>query len=496
MRSKGITSAISYWDKFSWKSAFFLLFLITLFVRFPFFFRDYIDRDESTFILMGQALVDGHLPYTFLWDLKPPVIFYLMGGIITLFGKSFIAIRFFGVLAVSLTGFFTYNIGCRLFTKQIGFWSALGSILLLSLFGSLQGVMSEHVSMLFFMPGMALLVSSRNYRYIFLAGLLTGLALMTKINLAYATLFIAIYLLIEGFRIGDWKKGIWNGFLFGMANLIVILVTVFPYIPEDNTVLWWNSVILAPLEYTSAEPFSPGKILPFVVFMTAFFVILWRKRSIDFENSGVQLLLVALLGICVSFVKGGKVNGHYLIQLYPMLLLFVSAFVSALPQIRRRTFSPYMILLLFLIPVESYREYFAIYQYKIETGSFFNGEGIWVPEYLQKEGLDAGKVLFLEYHIGYWLIGKYPLTPAATHPSNLCREELFPYFDNPRGSTLEELKYVFEELQPPAVILRKNKRIFDKEEVQANEYTRGYINQHYQLHDSLEAAEIYIRSDL
>jgi len=28
------------------------LFLAALFIRFPFFFRDYIDRDESTFILM------------------------------------------------------------------------------------------------------------------------------------------------------------------------------------------------------------------------------------------------------------------------------------------------------------------------------------------------------------------------------------------------------------------------------------------------------------
>ncbi|MFV1448861.1 hypothetical protein VBZ51_06925 [Maribacter sp. HS] len=56
-------------------TVFLLLSLITLFIRFPFFFRDYVDRDESTFILLGQSWVDGFLPYTHLWDLKPPLTF-------------------------------------------------------------------------------------------------------------------------------------------------------------------------------------------------------------------------------------------------------------------------------------------------------------------------------------------------------------------------------------------------------------------------------------
>ena len=445
---------------------------------------------------MGQALVDGHLPYTFLWDLKPPVIFYLMAGLISVFGKSFFAIRFFGVLAVSFTGFFTYVIGSRLFSKKTGFWSALGTILLLSLFGSLQGVMSEHISMLFFMPGILLMVSSHTNRDIFLAGLLTGLALMTKINLAYATLFIAICLLIEGIRQGNYRKGLWKSILFGSANLLIILLTVLPYFLENKAGLWWKSVIQAPLKYTSAEPFSPEKILPFVLLITAFFLITWKKGNIDFKKSGIQILFVAVLGVCVSFVKGGKVNGHYLIQLYPFLLLFVSALVSGLPQLRNMKFSPYLLLLLLLVPIESYKEYYAIYQHKKEKGSYYNGEGIWVPEYLQEEGLKTDKVLFLEYHIGYWMLGEYPLTPASTHPSNLCREELFPFFDNPRRSTMEELKYVFEEVEPGIVITRKNKRIFDKEEVAANAYASQFIQDHYQLHTSLEAAEIYIRSEL
>ena len=82
--------------------ALFLIFLGGSFlIRFPFFFRDYVDRDESTFILMAQSLVDGHLPYTQLWDLKPPLLFLIFALPIWVFGKSMVAIRLMGLLAVS-----------------------------------------------------------------------------------------------------------------------------------------------------------------------------------------------------------------------------------------------------------------------------------------------------------------------------------------------------------------------------------------------------------
>ena len=495
MRSKGKTSPISIYDKLSGKVLLLILFLLSLFVRFPFFFRDYIDRDESTFILVGQSLADGSLPYTFLWDLKPPLIFFIMAGLISIFGKSFIAIRFFGVIAVSVTAFFTYKIGKEAFNHKIGLWCSLATVLLLSLFGSLQGVMSEHVSMLFFMPGMYLLVRSQQNRHVFFAGLLMGLAIMTKINLAYAALFVAAFLFIEIGRRNSWKKGFVKGVWFGIGILLIIALTLLPYLLTDQLHVWWKSVVLAPLEYTRSEPFSPGKILPFVIIITVFFLFAWRKQKINFKDPKVLLLFIAVLGVCFSFIKGGKVNGHYLIQLYPILLLFLGGVVSGYPAISRWKYGPVMLVLVFVLPVESYREYYAVYANKQQYGTYYNGEGISVPRYLNNKGLDKKSILFLEYHIGYWLLEQSPLTMAATHPSNLCRDELFPYFNNPRQTEMEELKYIMEELKPELVVVRKNKRIFDKKEEAANAYTSQYIEDQYILEASVENAGIYRRLD-
>jgi len=76
--------------------SFLIFFLAALLIRLPFFFRDYIDRDESTFILMGQSWADGHLPYTQLWDLKPPLVFLFFTIVIKVFGESCIAICLLG----------------------------------------------------------------------------------------------------------------------------------------------------------------------------------------------------------------------------------------------------------------------------------------------------------------------------------------------------------------------------------------------------------------
>ncbi len=54
---------------------FIYLLLLTIAIRLAFLFPAVINWDESTFILMGQSILDGHLPYTNLWDIKPPLAF-------------------------------------------------------------------------------------------------------------------------------------------------------------------------------------------------------------------------------------------------------------------------------------------------------------------------------------------------------------------------------------------------------------------------------------
>ncbi|MER3375560.1 MAG: glycosyltransferase family 39 protein [Allomuricauda sp.] len=488
-----ITSLTSpRYEDFDWKAVLLILFLAALFIRFPFFFRDYIDRDESTFIIMGQSWVDGHLPYTQLWDLKPPVTFLFFAVVIKLFGKSFIAIRLFGTLVVALTSLFTYGIASKITSKKIAFWCAVFCVFFLSLFGSLQGVMSEHICTLFFVAGVFLLFLKTRRVWFFLTGLLFGLSLMSKLNMAYPALILGLYLLWAGYRDRQFWSTLQNLFFMGLGTILIVLLTALPYYLEGNVPIWWQSIFEAPLAYSEGKFHSPLKTLPFLIVILGLLTAGFATKILNRHSRELQILTAIVVGILLSFMQAGKVNGHYLIQLYPFILIPFSMAVGKLPRPKKR-YRPLLILLLVLIPMESYLEYANIVSNKMEKGSFFNGEGIDVPNYIATHNLETKNIFFTEYHIGYWVLGERPPTKAATHPSNVIREEIFPYMENPRKTGMEELRYIMEVIQPKTLVARDGKKIFDKKLVEYNTYIDSYLEEHYTLIETVGRGLIYQR---
>lgn len=467
--------------------------LIAFFVRFPFFFRDYIDRDESTFILVGQSWVDGYLPYTELWDVKPPLTFLFFAGIIYLFGKSFLAIRLIGALLVSLTAFFTYKVGENMDSKKVGFWSGIGCVLLLSMFGSLQGVMSEHISMAFFMPAIYLILKYKKPYWILASGFLMGISLMVKLNMAYAILFCGLFIAYSYIK----RKGFWKGAIntaaYGIGIILIVLLTILPYYLQGITQLWWDSVIKAPLEYAGARRYSLFKLAPTFLVLGAFFFIAWKKKQLNFKQSGTLLIFMAILGVLFSFFKGGRINSHYLIQLHPLFIVLFAIVIRQIVIFKRFNYKPFVFFLLLLLPMEAYIEYVAVIKNKIEKGRFANGEGIDVPIYIQENNLETKNILFTEYHIGYWVLDTKPPTKAATHPGNILKDEMFPFYNNSRTTAMEELRYILEDIQPKTIVTRKNRLIFDKNAVEANEFIDAYLRDHYRNIRTLDKAEIYQR---
>lgn len=492
MLDKVITSLTAKYHKPSDRLVFIWLLVLSVLIRLPFFFRDYIDRDESTFILVAQSWVDGHLPYTELWDLKPPLVYLFFATIISIFGKSFLAIRAIGAMGVAITAFYTYLIGKEIKSVRMAFWAATGCVYLLSLFGSLQGVMSEHLSMIFFMPGLFILIKHQSRGWFFIAGLLLGISLMMKLNLAYAVLLIGVFFLFYAIKERSLVKELWKLTFLATGIFLVIASTILPYYYEGITDIWYNSVLLAPLEYSNIIRSSFFKLLPVCILLGGFFIISWKKRWLNFSDSSTQLLTLVVIGIVVSFLKSGKINGHYLMQIYPMILLLIGIVLTNTMSFHKNYVAISLVLVL-LLPIESYREYAAVIKNYSVHKTLFNGEGFTVPNYIKDHQLNAKDILFFEYHIGYWVLDKEPLSKAATHPSNICRDELYPLYDNPRKSSVEELQYLLDTLKPTTVITRSNKRVFHKEFDAENKYVNQYLKDHYVLEDSVNKAAIYRR---
>ncbi|MBC9794435.1 ArnT family glycosyltransferase [Sinomicrobium weinanense] len=477
----------------------FLIFLgVALFIRFPFFFRDYIDRDESTFILMGQSWAEGHLPYTALWDLKPPLAFFFFAAIIKIFGKSFIAIRLAGTIGIAVTSLYMFRIGDRLSGKRaVGFWCGMLYIFLSSLFGNVQGVMTEHLSMLFAVPAFWFLIKASRKWHIFLAGALFGIAAMTKLNLAYPILFIGLGLMFFEYREKGIYTSIQKGFLYGTGILVPVLLTIIPYYIDGLLWVWWESVILAPLHYDTPDPANNidafVDLLPFIGIAAVLIFLNSRKRCFPKRCRNYTYILLALAGTMFSFIQSGEMNSHYLIQLYPYLILPLAIIVSHIKWPLKVAYTPFVAVVLLLIQFEPIREYCFLGDRALDGKSLYNGEGIEVPKYINTHFGNVQSVFFLENHIGYWLTNEDPPTKSVTHPSNLDREQLYPFYDNPRKNSVEEIRYICSVINPQIIVTEKGKIPFMKDDSPDNIYFKNILATQYRFIKRIGEAEIYSR---
>jgi hypothetical protein len=273
----------------------------------------------------------------------------------------------------------------------------------------------------------------------------------------------------------------------------VVGLTYLPYALSGEGGVWWDSVILAPLGYTKGRGSSlfsliliNGAILGFLAWG------FWTKR-LSHNRRGIVIMGLSVLGIVLSFLKAGRVNSHYLILVYPPLLVLVAAFCN--PYKIRKGMAKALIILALLLPAESYLEYYRILRYRMERGTWYNGEGFSVPAYLREEGIPTDSILFLGYHIGYWVLDQYPPVKTATHPSNLCKAEMFPYYNPERQTALEELRYLMEVKRPNPVITRHKRRIFDKSHELENTYMDSVLIRDYRLIRTVDNADIYLRKE-
>ena len=425
------------------------LFLATLFIRFPFFFRDYIDKDESTFILMGQSIADGHLPYDHLWDLKPPLLFYFFALVEKVFPHSFVAIRFMGVVVVFLSAILLLKIARQSNLKN-GFLIALGYVVLSSEFGSLQGVMSEHFAVFFLLLGILIFLRQTTNINFFLAGLAFGCAVLCKLNYAYAIAAIVLFYFFDAYRKRKIRQGLMQLLILTAGILVPVILIALPFLFAGKINLFFNSVFLAPLEYARAMNLGLTDKLKttwWVIVLTVGIIYLARKFSKEDSKPIVRVSAAVLLGTVYTFFSSGIINGHYLVQIYPFILLLVFGVII---QNSIRLKLSVAALFVILVSFESILEYGRVIKMTKNPAEY--RATFEVIDELKKRQLDDTRIFFADYHIGYWILGQYPLTRSTTHPSNLARPYLFPFYNESRQTSLQELKFILEDIKPGVIV--------------------------------------------
>ncbi len=297
---------------------FLCLFAIAFVLRFHSFLPITLDRDEATYAVFADHMLNGSELYKDIQDIKPPGIFLIYSGIQLVFGKSLIAIRLMSMLAVASAAFFLY-----LVKRTWGFElipSLLTSVIYILCFNYFFGL-SGNTELYFiwcFALGLLVFAKATNSAGYFLSGLVIGVGLLIKQHIAFDFAALGLFFLISSIR----SQTFWRNFV---SMALMVIGFLIPYVLVHLYFLWngnWEYyeyvTYIAPNNYSGGHhlvttlKFNLTAILmfsPFVVMM----IMSFRQAHIP---AFFKLLIVLLL--CFDLVAvnlTGKPFKHYLLQL-------------------------------------------------------------------------------------------------------------------------------------------------------------------------------------
>jgi len=185
----------------------FLSFLVSAFLRVPYFLHSFIFIDEAWWANGAKILVQGGRLYKDLLMDKNPPIFLFCAFLFSNFGLSS-AVMHVGALCLVLTvSWLLYSIGCRFFTPAVGGIAAILYALASTMYYTprIIGMTNEALMVVFttsaiycFLEGM---LRARPYGF-FLAGFFVSLATITKpVAITESALLVLFIMLGPGNKI-------------------------------------------------------------------------------------------------------------------------------------------------------------------------------------------------------------------------------------------------------------------------------------------------------
>lgn len=479
-----------------------LLFLLCLLVRLPFYFESVIDWDESTFILIGQNLLDGHLPYVQLWDNKPPLTFAFF-ALTLLLGKSIVTVRVAGTICVFLTAVLTWRIGSRIWGRDAGLVAAIFSVVFISLSpGAGQATMTEIIALVPTMGALLILLAgTSSSRRLFLTGWLLSMATLVRSNLAYLALAVGLVIVSVELR-GGLRSLLSRAGAYALGGILPLALVCLPYVVTGNERLFVASVFLAPLAYV--QSFSSTEVSSILIGgFDRSNVLLWggcltgvtlaavRWMHFDGQRRYRILMVTAFfLGVEWSIVSTGSFYVHYLIQVIPFMALFAGWSFSVLR--RPVCTAPLLILLLvgLVAPARPLLDKYASLANTLAANQPLRSDaGYRIAAYIAANNPSHQPVYMMTDHIVYWLLGMSPITKSVTHPSTIGKEYLLKVFLGPDASSEGEMAALLD--KKPLFLVKSESTLYLSGKVV--EVLEHSLKADYALVETIDGRRVYRR---
>ena len=403
-------------------------------------YLDFEGWDESTFIIMGSHVLEGHLPYLELFDVKPPGIFFALAGVMSVFGENLLAVRFFGTFCLLVSAIAGYAIAIRQTTPLIA-GASMTVFCALTCADEFQPTMTEHLTIALMMPACWLLVARRDQLWVaFLVGVLLSAATLTRMNIAFVVLAVGGFYVWRFVRPRPDVPRLAIA-AYGVGGALPLALLLLVYWLADGLDVFVLSVFRVPFHYAFFQKGMAAVILgqaafwltcvredPYIFLPATLFIgtglathAISRGKGLLFGDNG--LLLLVLGAVSLSILKGGEGFGHYLLQALPLVLLLAAA---GFERLTARRLGALLFLGLYVLTVGASLARFggsSVEQVRQGLAPSQPSRLRTAAELILEDRCCGELVYAPREHLIYWYLKQRPPS-AVVHPSNVNRPAL------------------------------------------------------------------------
>ncbi|MBK9109369.1 MAG: glycosyltransferase family 39 protein [Saprospiraceae bacterium] len=317
---------------------FFLFLAFALVLRVFSFYPLVLDHDESTYLVIADALNNGKIYLVDVIDTKPIGIFWIYGVILKVFGKSIVASRIIACVVLAISSLLIYQLQLKWNSnKTTAILSGCFYIFMLSLFK--RWGISPNTEIYFNLFNLLaiylLLIYDKRFLNVF-AGISIGIAFHIKYVAAADLTALLLFLSVTAVREKQFLKFIFGRILYISIGFLICSGSVLYYYTQNDALdefLYYTFRVTG--NYTSS--FKPIQlILFFGDFFLRFFPItilmILYIRSQEFRSDAMSLFLIfwIILDLCIILIPG-KYYEHYYIQIFPVCCIVAGKYFNTVP---------------------------------------------------------------------------------------------------------------------------------------------------------------------
>jgi hypothetical protein len=282
------------------------------------------DVDVSAFMVVGAGWLHGYLPYSALWDHKPPGL-YLLAALASAAGDVWGWVRIFSIISVTGTALLIGRLASRASgSRLVLIMGALATAIVLSGPSFAEGGgMSETFALLFMTLSLSLALIDGSRRRDLLSGLAAGLALSFSLQAVIILPVIGALMLGHGLkaltRLGSWGVGI----------LLIIGLLAIPFALGGGLSAAFDALVNYDLLYHASAGSRSVLFWALVFFaygLPWIFTLLVIALPLGPETADRRLFRATWfwLGLTLLWlIYGGRFYSHYaLLFVTPAALLF------------------------------------------------------------------------------------------------------------------------------------------------------------------------------